>query len=109
MSCEKLLRDYLRKRGLRLTHQRELVLSVLHELEAPATAEEIFARVHTRSHNVDISTVYRTLELFQELRLVSGFDAGMAFRRTNIWASLPPTITWSARRVESRCRCRWPN
>lgn len=81
MSCEKLLRDYLRQRGLRLTHQRELVLSVLHELEAPTTAEEIFARVRIRSQNIDISTVYRTLELFQELQLVSGFDAGDGIRR----------------------------
>ncbi|MBN1874848.1 MAG: transcriptional repressor [Anaerolineae bacterium] len=81
MSCEKLLQQNLRQRGLRLTPQRELVLSVLHQLEAPATVDEIYARVHTRSSSVDISTIYRTLELFQEFQLVESFDPGDGIRR----------------------------
>ncbi len=81
MSCEALLRQYLRDHGLRFTPQREWVLSVLHQLDTPATVEEIYARVHSVSQRVDISTVYRTLELFQEVHLVSAFDAGDGIRR----------------------------
>ena len=40
MSCqERLFRD-LRERGMRVTPQRELVLSVLHDIEGHASAEE---------------------------------------------------------------------
>ncbi len=81
MSCQEVLLRHLHKRGLRLTPQRELVLSVLHQIEAPSTAEEIYARVHAISASVDISTVYRTLELFQEFQLVAAFDPGDGTRR----------------------------
>ncbi|MFN2110047.1 MAG: Fur family transcriptional regulator [Anaerolineae bacterium] len=81
MSCEELLLECLRERGLRLTPQRELVLAALHQLDGPATVEEIHARVHAVSTSVDISTVYRTLELFQEFQLVSSFDSGDGKRR----------------------------
>ena len=81
MSCEELLLERLRARGLRFTPQRELVLAALHQLDGPATVEEIHARVHDVSASIDISTVYRTLELFQEFQLVSSFDPGDGKRR----------------------------
>ncbi|HQE92131.1 MAG TPA: Fur family transcriptional regulator [Anaerolineae bacterium] len=81
MSCQALLLRRLHERGLRLTPQRELVLNVLHQLKAPSSAEEIYARVHAISASVDISTVYRTLELFQEFQLVAVFDPGDGTRR----------------------------
>ncbi|MGC8838452.1 MAG: Fur family transcriptional regulator [Anaerolineae bacterium] len=74
MACEKLFLEQLRKRGFRLTPQREMVLSVLHDVQGHATAEEIYARVQKISSSVDISTVYRTLELLQEFDLVAAFD-----------------------------------
>ncbi len=74
MACEKLFLEQLRKRGFRLTPQREMVLSVLHDIEGHATAEEIYAQVQAISSSVDISTVYRTLELLRELDLVAAFD-----------------------------------
>lgn len=74
MACEKLFLEQLRRRGFRLTPQREMVLSVLHDIEGHATAEEIYARVQAISSSLDISTVYRTLELLQEFDLVAAFD-----------------------------------
>lgn len=74
MACEKLFLEQLRKRGFRLTPQREMVLSVLHDIEGHATAEEVHARVQAISSSVDISTVYRTLELLQEFDLVAVFE-----------------------------------
>ncbi len=81
MSCKEFLLRQLKERGLRFTPQRELVLNVLHQIEAPSTAEEIYARVHAISTSVDISTVYRTLELFREFQLVVAFDPGDGTRR----------------------------
>lgn len=59
----------LRAKGYRLTPQRELVLHAVEEL-GHATPDEVLARVHEQSQAVNISTVYRTLELLEELRLV---------------------------------------
>ncbi|MHB9032054.1 MAG: Fur family transcriptional regulator [Anaerolineae bacterium] len=74
MCCEDTLSQALKSRGLRLTPQREMVLRVLHEVEVDASAEEIHARVTRLSPAVDLSTVYRTLDLFSELKLVSAFQ-----------------------------------
>jgi Fur family ferric uptake transcriptional regulator len=76
MACEEVFLRELRERGFRLTPQREMVLSVMHEVEGMATADEIYGRVRERSAAVDISTVYRTLDLLQELQMVACVDPG---------------------------------
>ena len=76
MCCEDTFLKQLRERGFRLTPQREMVLRAMHEVEAHATAEEIYARVSAVSSAVDLSTVYRTLELLQEFHLVASIDLG---------------------------------
>lgn len=81
MACEQVFIQQLRDRGFRLTPQREMILSVLHDIEGLATVDEIYGRVHSLSSSVDISTVYRTLDLLQELGLVSFVDAGDGQRR----------------------------
>ncbi|MCW2599203.1 MAG: Fur family transcriptional regulator [Frankiales bacterium] len=59
----------LRARGYRLTPQRQLVLEAVGEL-GHATPEEISSAVRRTASGVNISTVYRTLELLEELGLV---------------------------------------
>jgi Fe2+ or Zn2+ uptake regulation protein len=81
MACEQVFLRQLRERGFRLTAQREVILSVLHDVEGLVTADEIYSRVRSISSAVDISTVYRTLDLLQELDLVSSVDAGDGQRR----------------------------
>jgi Fur family ferric uptake transcriptional regulator len=76
MSCEKIFFDEMKKRGYRITPQREMVLAIMHKLEQPSTVEDIFSHVQDISKSVDISTVYRTLELLQEFNLVSIIDTG---------------------------------
>jgi Fur family ferric uptake transcriptional regulator len=81
MGCEKVFIRQLRERGFRLTPQREMVLSVLHDVEGFATAEEIYGRVRDLSSSVDLSTVYRTLDLLEEFNLVACVDPGNGQRR----------------------------
>jgi len=81
MSCEQVFFKQLREHGFRLTPQREMVLSVLHDVEGFVTAEEVYERVSTISSSVDISTVYRTLELLQDFHLVASVDPGDGQRR----------------------------
>jgi Fur family ferric uptake transcriptional regulator len=63
------LKQQLRSRGYRLTPQRELVLQAVTAL-GHATPEDALSWIHQRSSGVNISTVYRTLELLEELGLV---------------------------------------
>ncbi|HEV7648761.1 MAG TPA: transcriptional repressor [Actinophytocola sp.] len=54
---------------MRMTPQRQLVLDALLELES-ATPEQVYHRVRTRTPTVNITTIYRTLELLEGLGLV---------------------------------------
>jgi Fur family ferric uptake transcriptional regulator len=70
------LMDLVRQHGLRMTRQRVLVLQALCELGGHASAEDVYAQVTLHQHNVDLSTVYRTLERFRDLRILSQTDLG---------------------------------
>jgi Fur family ferric uptake transcriptional regulator len=61
----------LRARGLRMTPQREQVLLAVREL-GHATPEQLSEAVP----GVDVTTVYRTLELLEELELVKHTHLG---------------------------------
>ncbi|TCR21355.1 Fur family nickel uptake regulator [Streptomyces sp. BK205] len=65
----------LRQRGYRLTPQRQLVLEAVDTLEH-ATPDDILTEVKKTASGVNISTVYRTLELLEELGLVSHAHLG---------------------------------
>ncbi len=71
----------LRQRGYRLTPQRQLVLEAVDTLEH-ATPDDILVEVRKTASGVNISTVYRTLELLEELGLVSHAHLGHGARRT---------------------------
>ncbi|MGC4924301.1 Fur family transcriptional regulator [Streptomyces sp. DT197] len=65
----------LRQRGYRLTPQRQLVLEAVDKLEH-ATPDDILGEVRRTAAGVNISTVYRTLELLEDLGLVSHAHLG---------------------------------
>ena len=77
--------DELRARGYRVTPQRQLVLEAVTALEH-ATPEEICARVQQTARGVNISTVYRTLELLEQLGLVTHTHLGHGAPRYHIAA-----------------------
>jgi Fur family ferric uptake transcriptional regulator len=64
------LAEVLRARGLRLTAQRQLVLEAVYEL-GHATPDQVHAAVSRTAAGVNITTVYRTLELLEDLGLVT--------------------------------------
>ena len=59
----------LRASGYRVTPQRQLVLEAVTKLNH-ASPEEIFAEVQQTAQGVNVSTIYRTLELLEQLGLV---------------------------------------
>ena len=62
-------REKLRGKGYRLTPQRELILHAVDTL-GHATPDEVLAEVRKSSSALNVSTVYRTLEVLEELGLV---------------------------------------
>lgn len=62
-------RERLRGSGYRLTPQRELILRAVETL-GHATPDEVLAEVRRESTAVNVSTVYRTLEMFEQLGLI---------------------------------------
>ena len=66
----------LREKGYRLTPQRLMILSVIESSHDHVSAEEIYDQVSARYPNVNISTVYRTLDLLKRLGMVYEIDLG---------------------------------
>jgi len=67
--------------GYRLTPQRMMVLSAIENSDNHISAEEIYAQIVVKYPNVNISTVYRTLELLKRLGLVTETDLGNSHAR----------------------------
>ena len=65
----------LRARGYRATPQRQLVLEAVAELRH-ATPEDVGARVNQSARGVNTSTIYRTLELLEQLGMVTHTPLG---------------------------------
>ncbi|CAN5207112.1 transcriptional repressor [soil metagenome] len=64
------VRDELRARGLRWTPQRRMLLSVLAESNGHVTATELVERCRRADPQTTPSTVYRTLDMLEQLGLV---------------------------------------
>ena len=67
--------EQLRARGYRVTPQRQLVLEAVARLDH-ATPEEIGAQVQQTARGVNISTIYRTLELLEQIGMVTHTHLG---------------------------------
>jgi Fur family ferric uptake transcriptional regulator len=66
----------LSEHGYRLTPQRMLVLAAIANSDHHISAEEIYAQVVARYPHVNISTIYRTLDLLNRLGLATETDLG---------------------------------
>lgn len=71
------LGSVLRDHGYRLTSARWLVWSVLRSANGHLTAEEIAESVNDADPTINISSVYRSLALFEELDLVREAHLGI--------------------------------
>jgi Fe2+ or Zn2+ uptake regulation protein len=71
----------LKSRGLRLTEQRKAVISCFLGAGKPLSAEDIFFKVKEEGHEINLATVYRTLETLTEANLIArvGMDLHKAF------------------------------
>jgi Fur family ferric uptake transcriptional regulator len=66
----------LAEAGCRITTPRRAVIEVLLETDEPLSAQEIHERGRALHPSLGLVTVYRSLELFEELELVSRVHCG---------------------------------
>jgi Fur family ferric uptake transcriptional regulator len=66
----------LKDRGFRLTATRQTVMRILAESQKALTAQEIYDLARDQGHAVGIASVYRTLEILDELGLIQQIHQG---------------------------------
>jgi Fur family ferric uptake transcriptional regulator len=76
MSHHDKIMEALQGIGYRLTPQRMMILEAIADSDGHISAEEIHEKVRAAYPYLDISTVYRTLDLLKTLHLVSETDMG---------------------------------
>ena len=76
MKGKKGLLGVLQNRGFRLTPQRMMVLEAIEGSDDHISADEIHAEVKAKYPYINISTVYRTLELLKDQGLAAETDLG---------------------------------
>jgi len=74
MSCHKPMLESLQRQGVRLTAQRALILEDLYHHRGHRTAEEIYRDVSARLPGLNLTTVYRTLDMLANAHVVSVFS-----------------------------------
>ena len=66
----------LREQGHKASSPRSAVLELIGRQECVISAQDLAAELRRRKQKVGIATVYRTLEVLEELRLVQRLDLG---------------------------------
>ncbi len=63
-------------RGIKMTEQRRLIARVLSASDDHPDVEEVYRRATRIDPHISLATVYRTVRLFQEARIVERHDFG---------------------------------
>jgi Fur family ferric uptake transcriptional regulator len=71
----------LERGGYRLSGPRSAVVETLADLGCSVTAKEIADSLHRRGQDVGVASIYRTLELLDNLRLTRRVDAAEGVAR----------------------------
>jgi Fur family ferric uptake transcriptional regulator len=73
--------EVVRREGLRLSAARRIVLRALFAADGPITAERIASGLDGRLATLDLTSVYRNLETFEQIGLVKHVHLGHAAGR----------------------------
>lgn len=77
--------NILKEKGFKLTNQRKKVLEVLYKNSGKhMTAEEIYNSVKKECPEIGLTTVYRTVQLLSELKLIDKLNLDDGFIRYEI-------------------------
>jgi Fur family ferric uptake transcriptional regulator len=63
--------------GLRMTGQRRTIAKVLSSANDHPDVESVYRRAHAEDSRISLSTVYRTLKLFEQKGIIERHDFGL--------------------------------
>ena len=67
---DKSLEELIADRGMRMTDQRRVIARVIEDSSDHPDVEELYRRSSSIDPNISISTVYRTVRLFEDLDII---------------------------------------
>ncbi|MCO6176733.1 MULTISPECIES: Fur family transcriptional regulator [Ciceribacter] len=70
----KSLQDLCVERGMRMTEQRRVIARILEESDDHPDVEELYRRSSAVDSRISISTVYRTVKLFEDAGIIARHD-----------------------------------
>ena len=73
---DKSLEELCAERGMRMTEQRRVIARVLQGAVDHPDVEELYRRASAVDPNISISTVYRTVKLFEEAGILEKHEFG---------------------------------
>lgn len=76
------IQKILKNKGYRITSERQEVLKILNN--KPLTAQEINNLLKEKKVNVDLASVYRSLDLFVKLGIVRALELGEGKKRYEV-------------------------
>ena len=64
------------KKGLRITNQRELVISIIENSTDHPNVDELYKRASIKDKSISIATVYRTVKLLEDAKVIDKHEFG---------------------------------
>ena len=64
------------QKGLRITNQRELVISIIENSTDHPDVDELYKRASIKDKSVSIATVYRTVKLLEDAKVIDRHEFG---------------------------------
>ncbi|MEK6647386.1 MAG: transcriptional repressor [Candidatus Firestonebacteria bacterium] len=74
--AKKVFSDFIRKKNLKATQQREEILDEFLHIDKHITADELYYKVKKKYPKIGYATVYRTLKLINECNLANEIKLG---------------------------------
>jgi Fur family ferric uptake transcriptional regulator len=75
------LEELCLQKGMRMTEQRRIIAQVLASAHDHPDVEELYRRASAVDSNISISTVYRTVKLFEDSGIIERHDFGQGRAR----------------------------
>jgi len=75
-SIRERLNDFISRKGLRQTAQRDEIVEIIFASDEHFTPDELFERLRLKGSRASRATVYRTLTLLEEANLIHEIDLG---------------------------------
>ena len=81
MERKKIFKEFMARKGLKSTQQREVILDAFLRTSSHVSTEEFYLKIRRKHPNIGYATVYRTLKLFAECGIAEERNFGDGQKR----------------------------